>query len=40
MSESTSKEARFQALKIALDQIEKQHGKGAIMKMAEDRSPK
>ena len=35
MSESTSKEARFQALKIALDQIEKQHGKGAIMKMAE-----
>jgi len=35
MSESASKEARFQALKIALDQIEKQHGKGAIMKMTE-----
>jgi recombination protein RecA len=35
MSESTSKEARFQALKIAIDQIEKQHGKGAIMKLTE-----
>jgi recombination protein RecA len=35
MSESTNKEARFQALKIAIDQIEKQHGKGAIMKMTD-----
>jgi recombination protein RecA len=35
MSESTSKESRFQALKIAIDQIEKQHGKGAIMRLSE-----
>jgi recombination protein RecA len=35
MSETTNKEARFQALKIAIDQIEKQHGKGAIMKMTD-----
>jgi recombination protein RecA len=35
MSESTNKEARFQALKIAIDQIEKQHGKGAIMKLSD-----
>ncbi|MFH0992572.1 MAG: recombinase RecA [bacterium] len=35
MSEQNSKEARLQALKIAIDQIEKQHGKGAIMKMTE-----
>jgi recombination protein RecA len=35
MSETTNKEARFQALKIAIDQIEKQHGKGAIMKLTE-----
>ena len=35
MSDTTSKEARFQALKIAIDQIEKQHGKGAIMKLTE-----
>jgi len=35
MSDTTSKEARYQALKIAIDQIEKQHGKGAIMKLTE-----
>jgi len=35
MSETTNKEARFQALKIAIDQIEKQHGKGAIMKLTD-----
>ena len=35
MSETINKEARFQALKIAIDQIEKQHGKGAIMKMTD-----
>src|SRR3972149_400479 len=35
MSENNSKEARLQALKIAIDQIEKQHGKGAIMKLNE-----
>ncbi|MCX6133579.1 MAG: recombinase RecA [Ignavibacteriales bacterium] len=35
MSESVNKEARSQALKIAIDQIEKQHGKGAIMKLSE-----
>jgi recombination protein RecA len=35
MSESVNKDARYQALKIAIDQIEKQHGKGAIMKLTE-----
>jgi recombination protein RecA len=35
MSDTTNKEARLQALKIAIDQIEKQHGKGAIMKLME-----
>ena len=35
MSENNSKEARLQALKLAIDQIEKQHGKGAIMKLTE-----
>ncbi|MEK6756824.1 MAG: recombinase RecA [Bacteroidota bacterium] len=35
MSDTTNKEARFQALKIAIDQIEKQHGKGAIMKLTD-----
>jgi recombination protein RecA len=35
MSESAEKESRVQALKIAIDQIEKQHGKGAIMKFTE-----
>jgi recombination protein RecA len=35
MPETTNKEARYQALKIAIDQIEKQHGKGAIMKLTE-----
>lgn len=34
MSEN-NKEARVQALKIAIDQIEKQHGKGSIMKLNE-----
>ncbi|MEO8168940.1 MAG: recombinase RecA [bacterium] len=29
------KEARSQALKIALDQIEKQHGKGSVMRLGE-----
>ncbi len=32
---SEDKEAKLQALKIAIDQIEKQHGKGSIMKMGE-----
>ena len=35
MSESAEKDSRLQALKIAIDQIEKQHGKGAIMKFTE-----
>jgi recombination protein RecA len=35
MSDTTNKEARLQALKIAIEQIEKQHGKGAIMKLME-----
>jgi recombination protein RecA len=35
MSEELNKEARLQALKIAVEQIEKQHGKGAIMKLDE-----
>lgn len=35
MSETNSKEARLQALKIAIDQIEKQHGKGSIMRLNE-----
>lgn len=34
MSENT-KEAKMQALKIAIDQIEKQHGKGSIMRLNE-----
>ena len=35
MSDTINKEARLQALKIAIDQIEKQHGKGAIMKLTD-----
>src|SRR6202008_3305592 len=35
MSEETTKESRLQALRIAVEQIEKQHGKGAIMKLDE-----
>jgi len=35
MSEETKKDARMQALKIAIEQIEKQHGRGAIMKLDE-----
>jgi recombination protein RecA len=35
MPEELNKEARLQALKIAVEQIEKQHGKGAIMKLDE-----
>jgi recombination protein RecA len=31
----TNKESRLQALKVAIDQIEKQHGKGSIMKLNE-----
>lgn len=34
-SSASSKEARLQALKIAIDQIEKQHGKGSIMRLNE-----
>jgi len=34
MSE-TIKESKLQALKIAIDQIEKQHGKGSIMRLNE-----
>jgi len=33
--EDVNKESRMQALKIAVEQIEKQHGKGAIMKLDE-----
>ena len=33
MSEESTKESRLQALRIAVEQIEKQHGKGAIMKL-------
>ncbi len=35
MPEEINKESRLQALKIAVEQIEKQHGKGAIMKLDE-----
>ena len=35
MSEDMNKESRMQALRIAVEQIEKQHGKGAIMKLDE-----
>ena len=35
MAEELNRESRFQALRIAIDQIEKQHGKGAIMKLSE-----
>jgi recombination protein RecA len=35
MTDTTNKDARIQALKIAIDQIEKQHGKGAIMRLTE-----
>ncbi|MDI6779900.1 MAG: recombinase RecA [Bacteroidota bacterium] len=31
----TNKESRMQALKIAIDQIEKQHGKGAVMRLGD-----
>ncbi len=33
MADTNRNEARMQALRIALEQIEKQHGKGAIMKL-------
>ena len=35
MAEEVNKESRLQALKIALEQIEKQHGKGSVMKLGE-----
>ncbi len=35
MSDASTKDAKLQALKIAIDQIEKQHGKGSIMKMTD-----
>lgn len=35
MSESANKESRLQSLKIAIDQIEKSHGKGSIMRYSE-----
>ena len=35
MSETNNKEARLAALKVAIDQIEKQHGKGSIMRLNE-----
>ncbi|HZY10539.1 MAG TPA: recombinase RecA [Bacteroidota bacterium] len=35
MPEETNKDSRLQALRIALEQIEKQHGRGAIMKLGE-----
>jgi recombination protein RecA len=38
MSDISNKDSRLQALKIAIDQIEKQHGKGAVMRLG-DRPP-
>jgi recombination protein RecA len=35
VEETTNRESRLQALRIAIEQIEKQHGKGAIMKLGE-----
>ncbi len=35
MEETTTRESRLQALRIAIEQIEKQHGKGAIMTLGE-----
>jgi recombination protein RecA len=35
MTEDMNKDARQQALRIALEQIEKQHGKGSVMKLSE-----
>ncbi len=35
MSNDVNKESRLQALRIAIEQIEKQHGKGALMKLGE-----
>jgi recombination protein RecA len=35
MTENINKDARVQALKIAIDQIEKQHGKGAVMRLGD-----
>ena len=35
MPVESSKESRLQALRIAVEQIEKQHGKGAIMRLSE-----
>lgn len=35
MTEEINKESRLQALRIAIEQIEKQHGKGALMKLGE-----
>lgn len=35
MTEESNKESRLEALRIAIDQIEKQHGKGALMKLGE-----
>lgn len=35
MAEDITKESRSQALKIAIEQIEKQHGKGAVMRLGD-----
>ena len=35
MAEDATREARLQALTIAVEQIEKQHGKGAVMRLGE-----
>src|SRR5207249_3802368 len=35
MGDEMSREARLQALNIAVEQIEKQHGKGALMRLGE-----
>jgi recombination protein RecA len=35
MTDASSRESKLQALKIAIEQIEKQHGKGSIMKLSE-----
>ena len=35
MSEENNKDSRLQALKLAIEQIEKQHGKGAVMRLGD-----
>ena len=35
MTDEMTREARLQALNIAVEQIEKQHGKGSVMRLGE-----